>query len=132
MRSLSTKLSLKIKSINYLPNGQKILPVFFLISNVKMSKVIFTAEQNRTNQFIKRSNRASFAVLTTQAAPFSVGGRLGDWNGSNLIGRIERALNFSSWDKIYIYAQYVNLTAQELLSLQTRDELHEIVEKSLY
>lgn len=50
--------------------------------------------------------------------------------GSTLIGRIERALNFSSWDKIYIYAQYVNLTAQELLSLKTRGELLEIVEKS--
>ncbi len=49
---------------------------------------------------------------------------------STLIGRIERALNFSSWDKIYIYAQYVNITATELLSLKTRDDLREIVEKS--
>lgn len=49
---------------------------------------------------------------------------------STLIGRIERALNFSSWDKIYIYAQYVNLTPKELLSLKTRDDLLEIVEKS--
>lgn len=47
-----------------------------------------------------------------------------------LIGRIERALNFSSWDKIYIYGKFVNITADELFSVKTRNELLEIVEKS--
>ncbi len=47
-----------------------------------------------------------------------------------LIGRIERALNFSSWDKIYIYWKYVNITADELFSIKNRDQLLDIVEKS--
>lgn len=47
-----------------------------------------------------------------------------------LIGRIERAVNFSSWDKIYIYGSYVNITADELFSIKTRAEILEIVEKS--
>jgi len=50
---------------------------------------------------------------------------------STMIGRIERAENFSSWEKIYILSQYFYIDLNTLTKLKTKVELLEIVEQSL-
>ena len=48
-----------------------------------------------------------------------------------MIGRIERAENFTSWDKIFVYSEYFNLDIRNLLKLKSEVELLAIVDKSL-
>lgn len=52
--------------------------------------------------------------------------------GSNptLIGRIERAENISSWDKIYSISQLLDVNFSDLFTLKSKDELLSIVEES--
>ena len=50
---------------------------------------------------------------------------------STMIGRIERAENFSSWEKIYILSKFFDIDFNDLIKLKTRVELLDIVEQSL-
>lgn len=50
---------------------------------------------------------------------------------STMIGRIERAENFSSWEKIYILSKFFNIDFNNLIKSKTKLELLEIVEESL-
>lgn len=52
-------------------------------------------------------------------------------SNSTMIGRIERAENFSSWDKIYSISEYLNVDYCSLFNLMNKDELLSIVEESL-
>lgn len=50
---------------------------------------------------------------------------------NTMIGRIERAENFSSWDKIYILSEFFELSFNDLLKLRTKDEVLDIVKQSM-
>lgn len=58
---------------------------------------------------------------------------LGQIIGSNsmMIGRIERAENACSWKILLLLAQHLNIEFSDLLNLQNKDYILDIIEKSI-
>lgn len=68
------------------------------------------------------------ARLENGLSQFQLGLELG--TNETMIGRIERAINFSSWDKIFILSEYLAIEFSSLFKLKSKKELLKIVENS--